>query len=847
VAHFDARTDFSGRYTQIVDSGIFLSAFNKESGRGSSYGKETSSQSYTLDIFNQTILAKAAPGKTISVKDIEAVKAAFRSDQPFPLTFSNRGLDLPAGVPLVTGVGTVFETDRNLTATGAALEFNGKLSPNKDILLKAVDIRFNAGFDTARNLTLNCTGDILFREATSLGNLTVLNARDIRVQDTLQAAAFTQAAGTGTTELSGVLDAGMGDVSIATVSARGRVLAGTLSLGTDAAVLNGLVGGSAGQAGADKITLLNRIRIGTHFFDGVDLYKFNPAGDLAVATEDAPYSVSYQPMNPGDPVTWSVQTDAGWLSMNANTGVLSGTPGNADVGIYEVTVTAHDGMKSLSRTFTLDMLNVNDPPQIMTEDATQAVQDQPYNVMYGAVDIDPTGDVLSWTLETDAGWLALDGSRLHGVPSNGDVGSYWVNISVSDGNGGMDSHNFTLTVEDVNDAPRITVAPGATALEDSQYRVAFNATDIDDEGGLTWTLKTAAGWLKMDKATGVLTGTPQNGDIGSYWVEVTVTDDENLSSSLGFMLTVLNVNDAPAWVSAPADQALMEGDALLLDVSASDIDKGDVIRYSLSTAPASGVTINPASGAIRWTRAVPGTYAVTLTATDGLVNITHQFNVTVNRLPVPPANNPPRIDTVTVTPARVGQAFTCKLNGSDLDAWDAANLTFRLVSGPAGMIVSADGNILWIPAKDQAGSHTVTVAISDGKGTTTTVFTVEVRKPAAVAASTGGNEGWLVAMLFLGLLAGVLVAFALTRRPSRPAQPAPPQPQPYAMQPLPLVESPRAPPAEPPKPPPAELPRAPPAEPMQPVPPPEPATPPRAPPAPEPAVEKKPPQPDFKP
>jgi len=346
----------------------------------------------------------------------------------------------------------------------------------------------------------------------------------------------------------------------------------------------------------------------------------------------------------------------------------------------------------------------------------------------------------------------------------------------------------------------------------------------------------------------VLSGTPLNGDIGSYWVEVTVTDDEGASDSLGFMLTVLNVNDAPQWVSVPADQTLMENEALLLDISASDIDKGDVIRYSLSTAPASGITINPASGAIRWTRAVPGTYAVTLTASDGTANITHQFNLTVNKLPVPPANNAPKIDTVTVAPVKAGQTFTLKINGSDADNWDARNLTFRLVSGPAGMIVSADGNILWMPAKGQVGSHTVVVALSDGKDTATTTFTVDVRKPAAVAAQTSGyNEGWLLAMVFLGLFIGVLVAFVLTRRPPKAAEQAPPQPQPYPAQNLPPVEYPRAPPAEQPRAPPAQPPNAPPPEPMQSLPPPEPAPAPRAPPHPEPVVEKKPPQADFKP
>ena len=845
VAHFEARTDYAGRYTQMVDSGTIFAAVTKTSVKANSYGREASAQSYTLDIYNKTVFAKAGPGKNIAVKDIEAVTAVFRTDQVLPLSFSDRGLSFPSGVPLITADGTVFETDRNLTATGGAdLRFGGKFTQSKGVLLNAGNIIFNSASAVAGNLSLNCTGDIVFREAMGLGGLTIINAKDVLVRDVLSAGLFTQLNGTGVTDFSrGLLDVGSGDASITTQKAVGRIVTGALSLGTKSTDISGFINGASGQIGADKIVLRNNIRIGTHFFDGIDLYKFTPA-DVTVATEDAPYSVDYQPRDPAnETLTWALETEAAWLSMNAATGVLSGTPDNADVGAWAVKVTAIDGTARLSRMFLLEVLNVNDPPVIMTEDVASVIQDATYSVIYEAMDSDPTHDILVWSMETDAGWLRLDENRLHGIPSNGDVGEYWVNMMVSDGLGGTDSHNFSLIVENLNDAPVITVEPLTRALEDAEYRVAFNATEIDDDDTLNWSIVTTAGWLKMDARTGVLSGTPSNADIGSYWVEVMVEDGEGLSDSLGFMLTVVNVNDEPVWASVPADQNLTEGGGLLLDVLATDVDMGDVIKYAISTEPASGVSINPSSGAIRWSVALAGNYVAKLTASDGKATINFTFNINVKALPppvIPPPNNLPRIETVTVPPVKAGQTFTLRLNGTDTDAWDGRNLTFRLVSGPAGMIVSADGNILWIPAKDQAGSHTVTVALSDGKNTTTTTFTVEVRKPTAVAAQTAGyNEGWLLAMVFLGLFMGVLVAFVLARRPPKAAQPAPVAPPSYVMQAPPPVESPRAPPAEQPK--------APAAEPMQSLPPPEPSPAPRAPPQPEPAVERKAPPPDFKP
>jgi hypothetical protein len=298
------------------------------------------------------------------------------------------------------------------------------------------------------------------------------------------------------------------------------------------------------------------------------------------------------------------------------------------------------------------------------------------------------------------------------------VGAYWVKITVSDGHDGTDTHNFTLKVENVNDAPEISTVPATEATEDAEYRVELAATDMDAGDVLTWSLNTTAGWLSLDPATGVLNGTPSNRDVGSAWVKVSVKDAAGATDSLGFMLTVINVNDPPVWLTVAADRTMTEKEELLVDVLATDVDVGDSIRYGVTSEPASGISINPVSGTLRWTSVQAGNYTVNVTATDGKATVRHSFNLTVNRAPVPvqpPANRPPVLATVAARDARVGEALSLRLNGSDPDTWDAVNLTFRLVTGPAGMIVSADGSLLWIPTKDQVGTHTVKVTLTDGQ------------------------------------------------------------------------------------------------------------------------------------
>jgi hypothetical protein len=471
--------------------------------------------------------------------------------------------------------------------------------------------------------------------------------------------------------------------------------------------------------------------------------------------------------------------------MNSATGVIAGKPGNADVGNYTVNVTAKDGQKSVSRNFTLEVLNVNDPPEILSSDALSVKEDEPYDNSYEARDVDPTNDILTWSLKSNATWLNLTGNRLWGTPSNYDVGSFYVNISVSDGVGGTDFHNFTLAVLNVNGPPVITTHPLTEAVEDKEYIIDFDAKDVDAGDVLEWSLNTSAGWLKINSTSGVLSGTPENRDVGSVRVIVRVKDLAGAENSVDFNLTVLNVNDPPVWVSVPPDQNISEGDNLALNVSATDVDIGDNITYGLSSQPASNMTINPASGAIRWENAVSGIYSIRITATDGNVIIMNIFNITVNKLSQPvvlPPNNPPRIDVITVNKSRVGQAFTLKLKGSDPDSWDAVNLTFSLVSGPTGMVVSADGSILWIPTKDQIGKHTVTVALSDGKNSTRAGFDVGVI-PAAAGGTTEDGAGslliWIILILIAGLICAAVVYAKLRMLPkAQNAQPQMPPPQP---------------------------------------------------------------------
>ncbi len=482
--------------------------------------------------------------------------------------------------------------------------------------------------------------------------------------------------------------------------------------------------------------------------------------DVVVAPEDEEYGVQYEATDadPDDSLAWSFDSDASWLAFDAGTRVLHGTPTNDDVFTFHVSVKVTDSnTTSDEHSFLLTVLNVNDAPEITTSDSTSAEEDTLYSVYYGAVDVDPTHDTLTWSVETDATWLSMHGNHLTGTPTNDDVGDHTVNVTVSDGRGGIDWSEFNITVENTNDAPRILTSPSTSATEDEEYNQTFEAEDVDAGDVLTWSM-TGPGWLTMDGA--VLSGTPDNDDVGTHGVTVTVSDGE-AEDALSFTVTVANTNDAPEWLSTPGDQSLEDGELMFLDAIAEDED-GDRLTYGLASDPQSDMAINPSTGAIRWLDAEPGEYSVQVTAYDGVETITHAFTVHVAEPPVPPANKVPEIEDFVVTNATAGEAFTLRLGGVDGDPWDGDNLTFTLVSGPPGMVISADGTILWLPGEDQVGTHPVKVALSDSKDSTTADFSVEVLeadKPRVE--DTGDDYAWMAAVLAIVVVILVLLLLAM--------------------------------------------------------------------------------------
>ncbi|NJO98889.1 MAG: hypothetical protein HC764_25220, partial [Pleurocapsa sp. CRU_1_2] len=310
-----------------------------------------------------------------------------------------------------------------------------------------------------------------------------------------------------------------------------------------------------------------------------------------IATEDIEFSFTlpidtFNDVDAGDNLTYTATLADGselpdWLTFDTETRTFGGTPVNENIGILSVRVTATDNdSESVSDTFELEVVNVNDTPTVKTAIANQiATEDEVFNFTLAEDtfnDVD-AGDSLTYSATLSNGselpnWLSFnaDTRTFSGIPVNEDVGNLSIIVTATDQSGETISNTFELTVENVNDAPILeTAIANQTAIEDSGFSFTFPENtfkDVDIRDVLTYTATLADGselpsWLSFNAETRTFNGTPVNENVGTLSIKITATDNDGESVSNTFDLEAININDTPTIENALVNQIATEDEA----------------------------------------------------------------------------------------------------------------------------------------------------------------------------------------------------------------------------------------------------------------------------------------------
>ena len=273
-----------------------------------------------------------------------------------------------------------------------------------------------------------------------------------------------------------------------------------------------------------------------------------------------------------DTLIYTIQNRPTWLTFTSATGRLTGTPATANIGTTSnIVITVSDGQATASlAAFNLQVVAApatppaNRPPTISGTPATNATAATAY--VFQPVGNDPDGNTLMYSIQNQPSWATFSATtgRLSGTPQAADVGtSARITISVTDGTATVSLPSFTILVAaQANRAPTISGSPQQSVTVGSAYSFQPSATDADGNS-LTFSIQNRPAWATFNTSTGLLSGSPAAGDVGTFAnVIVSVSDGTALASLPAFSIAVQQVATGSATVTWTPPTANNDGSAL---------------------------------------------------------------------------------------------------------------------------------------------------------------------------------------------------------------------------------------------------------------------------------------------
>ncbi|MFZ6820336.1 putative Ig domain-containing protein [Undibacterium sp. Ji22W] len=467
----------------------------------------------------------------------------------------------------------------------------------------------------------------------------------------------------------------------------------------------------------------------------------------------------------GDALTYQVTLANGaalpdWLTFNASTMTLSGTPANGDVGSKDIQITVSDTEgASVSEVFTLRIINVNDSPMVTLPLSDVSVTEhQVFNFVvpantFSEVDV---GDVLTYHASLPNGdplpaWLNFDSATrtFRGTPGNAEIGTLDIMVFVTDTENGYASDTFRITFNSVNDSPlAVGALPNASVTEDSafQYAVPANSfSDADIGDVLSYSASLANGnplpaWLSFNPIEHTFYGIPGNESVGVTDIRVIATDTSGAAVSSVFALRVNNLNDFPELVTPLVDVAANEDVAFNFVLPANafaDVDVGDRLTYSAQMANGSPlpawISFNPTTLTFTGTasNSEVGEVAIQVTVSDQSGASTSDiFSMVVNNVNDAPIVSSALHDIILDQ----NNNFSLVVPSStfiDEDLGDVLSYSAKLVNGnnlPTWLHFYSNTNTFsGTPGNEAVGTNIIQVTAIDKEGASvTSVFNLSV-------------------------------------------------------------------------------------------------------------------------
>ncbi|NPV89256.1 MAG: hypothetical protein HPY50_00590 [Firmicutes bacterium] len=402
--------------------------------------------------------------------------------------------------------------------------------------------------------------------------------------------------------------------------------------------------------------------------------------DLDITTESLPsgligkpYSAALEAVGGTGSYTWSSSGLPPGLSISGS-GEISGTPTESGRFDAEITVTDSDNI-GVAEEFLLYITDLD----ITTESLPSGQAGEPYSA---TVEASGGAGGYTWSAGGLPPGLSISGSgQITGTPTEG--GSFTVEITVTDSDNIGVAKDFLLYITDLD----ITTESLPKGLTGKPYSVTVEASG--GAGGYTWSATGLPPGLSIS-GSGQITGTPTEG--GSFTVEITVTDSDNIGVAEDFLLYITDLD-----ITTDSLPRGLAGEPYSATVEAS----GGTGSYTWgATGLPDGLSIS-SSGQITGTPTAGGRFTVEITVTDSdNIGVAKDFLLYITELD---------IATDSLPSGQTREPYSAVLEASG----GAGGYTWSAIGLPPGLSISGSGEITGTPTAGGRFNVEITVTDSD--------------------------------------------------------------------------------------------------------------------------------------
>ncbi|MEO1006362.1 MAG: putative Ig domain-containing protein, partial [Cyanobacteria bacterium J06638_38] len=428
------------------------------------------------------------------------------------------------------------------------------------------------------------------------------------------------------------------------------------------------------------------------------------------------------------------------LSESLEDGILN--PGESIIG-ETVTIYNPDAIRFEFEPAIYTLPTVNEAPVFNSNPVTVATAGETY--VYNVLATDPDGSVIGYLLYDAPEEMTIDDNgTMNWNPTSDSPVQTDITLHVYDSRGGRAIQNFTIDIAGGNQEPAFIPLPEEiNGNEGELIQININATDADGDRLEYWADNLPAG-ASFDSETRIFSWIPSFEAAGTYEdVTFVVSDGVNQVSTTTTLL-IAQSNQAPTLLPI-IPRTYLEGDAIRLQLQASDSDDVETLQYSSNSLPG-GAFLDPNTGVFEWTPEFfqAGEYSIPFTVSDRESSTTQiaQFSIlNVNAAPV--FNN---LDSWFATegqnvnfrafafdPDNPGFVPQERLPNGELTLPEGTDPTvnYSVTGLPDGATFDFETAIFnWEPDFNDAGEYSVTVtATDDGNGITPkiTTQTIDIR------------------------------------------------------------------------------------------------------------------------